>query len=353
MTMTLVVNIYMLYVFHFIYGVGAGGIENAGNVGCLLIWRGREDGGPFMHAVHFGYSFGTVIGPLITAPFLKSPGINVPVDNSTEVLDSSDRSTDIEEVPGIVQLYVMVGCLVVAAGLGYLVMAIRNCFKAEEWSDDDANAGAKNDKPDQKTTVKLILFVGLMCIFYFLYVGVEVVTGTYIATFAVKSELNASKVDGAYVTALFWGSFSAFRFVAIFLAIYLNPLTTMLISFGLCLSSGFGLIIFAQDSLIVLQVLIAIMGIGMASIYATGLLWMENYIVVTNKIGAAYSFSAMSGPDLFPILAGTFIVQYPMSLMYLVLSTVIGCVIIFALSACVGQQIKKENESKATKNADL
>ncbi len=334
----------------FLSGFGGGGLENVGNVNSLLIWRGRDDGGPFVHAVHFGWSLGTVIGPLIATPFLSGKpeisiedlllGENVTIpenNNSTQVSWIEDPDGGI---PKIVFLLILVGCLEVVSGTGYLFISVRQCVKGKETSAEKKEQ--EETEEEQKVTKKLVIFIALICAFYFLYMGAEIVLGTYLSTFAVKSELQATKVDGAYLTAIFWGCFAAFRFLAIFLAVYLNPLATMIISFILSLGSGIGLAIAAEDSLLVLQILVAIMGCGTASIYATGLLWMEKYIVVTNRIGAAYAFCAMLGPDVFPILVGSFVVEHPMMLMYVVVSMVAGCIVLFSMAAFVGESMNRD-----------
>ena len=114
-----------------------------------------------------------------------------------------------------------------------------------------------------------------------------------------------------------------------------------------CLSisgSGVALILYAEHSVLVLQILVAVMGLGMAAIYATGLLWSEKYIVVTNKIGSAFALFAMAGPDIFPIIVGSYIEDSPMFLMYTTLATILGCTIIFALAALVGRGILEEKQ---------
>ena len=50
------------------------------------------------------------------------------------------------------------------------------------------------------------------------------------------------------------------------------------------------------------------MGFGMASIYATGLLWLEQYVTITSKIGATFTIASSLGPDVFPVILGQFIV---------------------------------------------
>ncbi len=91
------------------------------------------------------------------------------------------------------------------------------------------------------------------------------------------------------------------------------------------------------------------MGCGMAAIYATGLLWIEKYVRVTNAIGAAYSFCAMFGPDVFPIIIGTFIVDKPMSLMYYVLTSIVFLTVLFVIAGLVGESIVRSEKAKALK----
>ncbi len=144
------------------------------------------------------------------------------------------------------------------AGSGYLVGAVRDCLGYRTVESDTIEAEEDMKKKEaadmQKTTPKLIGFVVLMCVFFFFHVGVEVLPGTFLTTFAVKSELRTTKVEGTYVTAVFWASFAAFRFASIFLAIYLDPQKTMALAFALCLSSSVALAFLAQHSLLALQV---------------------------------------------------------------------------------------------------
>ena len=117
--------------------------------------------------------------------------------------------------------------------------------------------------------------------------------------------------------------------------------------------SGVALCLFAEHSVLTLQILVAVMGLGMAAIYATGLLWSEKYIVVTNKIGAAFALFAMAGPDFFPIIVGSYIEDSPMFLMYTVLATILGCTLIFALAALVGRGILEEKSRANTGELEI
>ena len=84
--------------------------------------------------------------------------------------------------------------------------------------------------------------VAISTLLLFLYNGMEVMYGTYITTFAVKSDLHLTRQEGARVTAIFWGTFAIMRFITIFVAFKWSPLLTMLFSFTF---SGIGASILA------------------------------------------------------------------------------------------------------------
>ena len=94
-----------------------------------------------------------------------------------------------------------------------------------------------------------------MCFFYILYVGMDMCFGLYIATFAVKSQLNLSKPEGAFITAIFYGCYAAARFLAIFAAVKMRPIHIMLLSFAFCLVGAFPLVIWADKSPLIFKVL--------------------------------------------------------------------------------------------------
>ena len=82
------------------------------------------------------------------------------------------------------------------------------------------------------------------------------------------------------------------------------------------------------------------MGFGMASIYATGLLWLEQYVTITSKIGATFTIASSLGPDVFPVILGQFIVATPMVLMYTTLALVSVCIALFFVAFLIGRSIK-------------
>jgi hypothetical protein len=105
----------------------------------------------------------------------------------------------------------------------------------------------------QQKTLKYIL-VGFLSIFFLLYAGLEISYGLYIATFSVESQLNLSKSEGAYITAIYWGCFATMRCLAIFAAIKFRPIYVMVMSFTFCLMGSVPLTIWGETSVLVLKV---------------------------------------------------------------------------------------------------
>ena len=54
------------------------------------------------------------------------------------------------------------------------------------------------------------------------------------------------------------------------------------------------------------KVFSALMGMSFSSMYATGLLWCESYITITNKIGSAFSISGVSLQNVMQAMIGQY-----------------------------------------------
>ena len=61
----------------------------------------------------------------------------------------------------------------------------------------------------------------------------------------------------------------------------------------------------------------ALLGIGMASIFATGFLWVERRMKVTARIGSAFLVASSSGADVFPLVVGQLVEDHPMGFVFL------------------------------------
>ena len=280
-----------------------------------------------MHSIHFFFALGAFVAPIIVAPFLSS---KTSLIRDLQAQGYNQTLIDLEVMKlgpsadsQIGYCFPVLGLLTITVSLGYLYYGVQ--ILAEQKQIKREEEKEKEEKLDVKYSVHQKVMVVLLLTFFFVYVGIEYNLGVYLTTFAVECKLSLTKLQGTNLTAIFWGAFAVMRFIAIFAAIKFNALYIMIFSITLSLLSAFPLAFLAEHSVGLLQILTGVAGFGMASIYATGFVWLEQYIIVTNKLAAAFGIAASLGPDVFPTLIGQFVTDYPMSLMYTNLAGVLVC----------------------------
>ena len=313
-----------------------------------------------MHSIHFAFAIGCFIAPVVAEPFLSNTNLpeettNLSSFQSTNLTVNTTNDTyskEYSDISGMKILYPIVGVIIICTSIGYLIYGCRECkhlhqtmeTATEVKSSNMTKTEQENHVKDKRNEVLKLCLVLLLIAFIFLYVGMEVMYGTFVATFSVKSELSLSRREGAKINAIFWGSFAAMRFAAILISIKLSALSQMILSFTLCAIGSISLVIAGNLYKYVLCVSSGLMGAGMASVYACGILWIEQHITVTNRIMSSMIISGSIGADLFPIILGQFMASFPMILMYLQAAVVFMCILLFS-SAYVITRMMKRNES--------
>ena len=146
-------------------------------------------------------------------------------------------------------------------------------YKQKQQQQEKEKVASASAGPLFSLQVKLL--VAVFSAFLFMYVGIEYCVGMYLATFAVQSDLKvglfailflctvfiysgyffqATRVEGAELTALFWGSFAMMRFLAIFAAMKIKPIYTISFSFVICIVGSTSMMIYGQSSFQAMQV---------------------------------------------------------------------------------------------------
>ena len=213
---------------------------------------------------------------------------------STDVFDNATDSKFIDNHQNDTQitvLYPLVGICIVIMSMGYLLLAVKNHKQVSRVTVDSSGVKSENnglDSPPPKLDQNQWILLIIMILFFFFYCGSEGTFGIYLVVFSVKSSLKLPKQVGAQIAATFWGCFAAMRFVSIFAAIFLKPIYVMSMS---CLVSTIGsilLVLYGSQSEEILWAGCAMFGFGIASMYATGLLWLKSHMKLTNRIGKHY-----------------------------------------------------------------
>ena len=246
-----------------ICGAFTGGLDTGGNVLTLDIWRGH--GGtlgsiPFISALQLARS----LVPVVAKPFLTP-------DRPHQTANLTTVEYLPEEEFGIRILFPILAAAGILVSLGFLTfhfISKRNPSLHQELRKPEQEANMTLDeigtpKNGSSNTGCKVLFISVMIAYFFMYVGMEVMYGTFVTTFSVECELQLTKQQGATVTAIFWGSFAAMRFLSIFFALKLSPLQLLIVSFVLSLAGSIGLVIYGETSLLALQICSGIMGVAM------------------------------------------------------------------------------------------
>lgn len=333
-----------LFVLLFFVGFLIAAVHTGGNVLCLDIWSGF-DSGPHIHSIHFCYSFGAFFAPILASPFLsKRIETNEPPPSGH--LDHLLRAfhPHLITTTEITKLYPLLGIGTVLVSFGFLHFGIQDIKRKKSISitqDDSQTNISQYEKPaEQKSTpfwTKLL--VGIFSLFLFLYVGMEYCFGTYLTAFAYESKQNLTRVQGANLTAIFWGAFSFMRFLAIFAAFYISPLVVLAFSFVICFFGSFALILIAEQSYEALAIGTGVLGFGMGTIFATGLSWLEKYIDINNGAGTMLVVAGTLGPDMFPVLIGQFLEKSPMVLIYTQFGVIVACIILFICAFFIAKKL--------------
>ena len=128
---------------------------------CLEIWRGLNPG-PYLHSLHFSYSFGAFLAPLLAKPFLGVPASAPVAVNSTLSSNGDEQDTNQilsldtarEEVPSkIGTLYPITGIVNFAICTGYLYLSCKEIvgyLQRGRGIEANPNEGLKKDRKDQE-----------------------------------------------------------------------------------------------------------------------------------------------------------------------------------------------------------
>ena len=168
----------------------------------------------------------------------------------------------------------------------------------------------------------------LLFVFYFLYMGIYVTFGGFVMTFAV-TYLKWSKELGTILTSVFWGAFASGRGLAIILSKWISPNFMLVGDIALMCFSLAGLLMALESSENVMWFFTATLGLGMASVFPTGISWAERYMHITGKSTSVFTVASALGEMSLPMLTGiAFQSKGPMWLLYLCLAACCMCAVL-------------------------
>jgi FHS family Na+ dependent glucose MFS transporter 1 len=144
--------------------------------------------------------------------------------------------------------------------------------------------------------------VGLIALFYFLYVGAEVSYGGWIFTYATTKNLMGESA-AYYLTAVFWGSFTMGRLLSIPLGVQFSP-RHLLNGALLAGSLSIALILAWPNSLASLWMGTVGIGLAMAPVFPVMLAFLERRMVISGQITGWFFLGGSLGAMALPWLIG-------------------------------------------------
>ncbi len=287
----------------FLVGASEGTLDVGSNT--LLVWVHRHKVGPYMNALHFFFGIGAFIGPVIIA----------------QVLGLSGRITAAYWIVAVCALPVAV------------------------WVARLASPSAQVDltKDVQKGDSSPWLLM-LVVLFFFLYVGAEVAYGGWIYTYTLTLNL-ASAANSAYLTSLFWGSFMIGRLVGIPIAARFSAYRVLTVDLLGCLASISLLMIWPESLTAVILCTIGI-GLSMASIFPTTIVWVERQMTITGRSARWFFVAAGAGGMFLPWLVGQYFETVgPQVMTWLIIVDLLFCAVIFALLVRYSRSLKRQSSA--------
>lgn len=293
----LVQSLMLLALIFLLKGFFMGTLDVGGNT--LIGWLHGSRVGPYMNGLHFFFGLGAFAAPLVVAAALAT------VTN------------------GIAWSYWSLAALVALSALALLGQpSPANIYR---------RTGARQGPQPR-------VLIGLIVLFYFLYVGAEHTFGGWLYSYATSLDggtaltnqaTSSSATAAAYLNSAFWGAFTVGRLIGIPLAQRLRPRTILLADLLLALLS-LALIVAAPASRLMLWIGVIGFGLALASIFPTMLTWAGRRIRLSGGITGLFFVGGSTGAMIFPWLTGQFFDRAgATAAMWTVFSVVVTLLVVF------------------------
>uniref|UniRef100_A0A8D0GDM5 Major facilitator superfamily domain containing 4B n=1 Tax=Sphenodon punctatus TaxID=8508 RepID=A0A8D0GDM5_SPHPU len=310
----------LLAILMSVIGSSMGVLDTGGNVLLLNTWR--EKAGPHLQALHFSFALGAFVAPILAKMALG--GFISPEDHPRNLSGLTSSATllhiNFHFNVNFLLSYVVIGTYILLLSLSFFIL-----YSRSSPARDKMKACLQKYQFAKYHYVLLIL----LFMFFFCYVGAEVTYGSYIFTYAkTYADMQESKAAG--LNSLFWGSFAACRGLAICFANCLYPGTMILLSIiGSTVSSLF-LALFCTHP-VSLWVGTAVYGASMATIFPSGISWIEQYTTIQGKSASLFVIGAALGEMSIPAVAGPLQGRFPHLpvIMYTALVTSVMTAVLF------------------------
>ncbi|KAI1286424.1 Major facilitator superfamily domain-containing protein 4A [Halotydeus destructor] len=318
-----------LLITAFLCTIGGGMIDNTSNVLMLYMW-GKESQ-PYMQALHFSFGLGSLVVPLVVSPFLTAG--EVPIEG----LESNVTNLGLECRPEELRIrtpYAILGCYSLTVALAFLYLSCyhrqTDAHPSRLAKTDDSVGGVKRDLVWSKRIA--ILLAGM---FLFTLLGFEIGMGSFITSFAVMSDHHLSKQVGAYMTSLYFGTYTFFRLFAIGFVGRMSIFVNITGELCILVIANFFLVPFGNSVEWCLWVGVALAGMGISTIWAAIFSLLESRFPVTSGVASFLSVCTCLGAWVYPVIMGYAVEAHPQMFLYTIAGCTVLCCTLFGLLSFV------------------
>ncbi|XP_046554203.1 sodium-dependent glucose transporter 1A-like [Haliotis rubra] len=299
-----------------------GAARSGTNVEIVEEWG--DEGKPFMQALHFSFSLGATVAPLILEPFLSPEPVPDTTNTSFTTTGGPSFTTTTSNMTTMAfprpESNIHYGFLVVAilSGLSSFVFLIKYFHekkKGKSFFRRKYSQGAIKDHEEEEGPVRkkrtlprhlLIITLAFFALFYFFLDEVEDTSPSFLAVFVVK-QMNWTKQYGGRLTSAFWGSYTAGRGFGIVLINFFSYEKFFTICCVVLCTSQLGLLLSATYGFDT-GIWISIVGIGLAIsvVFPASLTWTEKELVqlsgkLMGVIFVALGLGGLANPQIIGV----------------------------------------------------
>ncbi|XP_042300907.1 sodium-dependent glucose transporter 1 isoform X2 [Sceloporus undulatus] len=282
-----------------VIGFSMGVLDTGGNVVALDTWG--TEAGPHMQALHFSFALGAFVAPILAKMALGDSTMD-PQAHQGGTNDSQPAVDSLPAPTSSQKLHFTLNLMWSYAVIGTYLLLVTLFFFVLYWKTRTVRDRRKLSTQKYKFAKYHYALIIILSIFFFFYVGAEVTYGSYIFTYA-KTHVGMKESEAAGLNAAFWGSFAACRGLAICLAACSYPGAMILLSIICSTVSSLFLTLFNTHS-ISLWLGSAVYGASMATIFPSGISWIEQYTTIQGKSAALFVMGAAMGEMCIPAVVG-------------------------------------------------
>ncbi len=255
----------LLMVLFVVKGV-AGGLVNTG-ANTLMLWTHKERSAPFVTALHFFFGLGAFISPFLLGVLLGAGG---------SYADGYHLLAFIDLLAGVI-----------------ILVSLRPPAPPQKTAETGAAGSAG------RFVVPIVLAAML---YLFFYVSAEITFGGWIYTYAITLGL-ADAVRAAYLTSIFWLTFTIGRLIAIPATVRFTPRQIIPVALAGC--AGFlGLLVLFQGAPLAVWIAAAGAGFCMAPVWPSGYTLAGQSIALTARLSGFILLGDSIGGMILPGLTG-------------------------------------------------